>query len=322
MHFSLNMVPVPQWTHRTFEGVDPWSDNGSATWTLVVYAMLSETFAGKMEPEKQTTPANSNEVPGHLAIGIAQPGGQYHILPMAVRDLWRTGQIRDQDLPVLLHRMEGRLKTSDYPPDKGSCVALAVGAFSALVFVLAGVVSLFAPAQERIIDFTSTPEWLAKPMAARQVTMMQPVPAAALSPVSVAISPPAGYGPDQYHAPGRSQLAAVAAGSEYRLVLISVPKDLDNPGGVVLARSALSIPDSAVAPIKQQFPSLNTDYVLCVGWKRLDALSPFDVELYSTMKQFMYLTGPLALLCMLPIVLRRLRRQSVARTAMRLLRSS
>ena len=45
MQISLNMVPVPQWTHREFQAPDPWAQDLPTRWQLVVCRLVSETFA-------------------------------------------------------------------------------------------------------------------------------------------------------------------------------------------------------------------------------------------------------------------------------------
>ena len=44
MPCSLNMVPVPQWTHRHIDVVGPWAGNRPVRWSIVVYKLLSGTF--------------------------------------------------------------------------------------------------------------------------------------------------------------------------------------------------------------------------------------------------------------------------------------
>lgn len=116
MNISLNFVPVYQWTHREFDGVDPWAGNRPVRWSVVVYQILSETFANANPPAPQTVAAHSTAIPKKFVIGIFNGAhNRYRILPLALQDLWRAGQVRDQDLPGFLYQIEQPLRRTDYP---------------------------------------------------------------------------------------------------------------------------------------------------------------------------------------------------------------
>ena len=119
IRMSMNLVPVHQWTHRKFDGVDPWENNQPVQWSVVVYRMVSDSLVLATPVAKQTVPAESNDVPKQLAVGIfSEAHNRYRVLPQVVQDLWRARQVRDEDLPWLLHRIEEPLRLNDYPPSR------------------------------------------------------------------------------------------------------------------------------------------------------------------------------------------------------------
>jgi hypothetical protein len=140
MTLSLNLVPVYQWTHREFDGQDPWSQGQTVRWSVVVYRMVGESFLNAAPAAKQSVPSGSKQVPRPFVIGIfARAHNRYRVLPLALQNLWREGQVPDDDLPWLLHRVEQELWISDYPPARTSvalivacltCAALAYLCFS------------------------------------------------------------------------------------------------------------------------------------------------------------------------------------------------
>jgi len=140
MTLSLNLLPVYQWTHREFNGEDPWAGGRPVTWSVVVYRMVGETFINAAPAAKQSVPSTSNRLPRMCVVGIfARTHNRYRILPLALQDLWREGKVADQDLPRLLHRVEGPLRISDYPPARFSMVLKAgTVAFAALSWFSCG----------------------------------------------------------------------------------------------------------------------------------------------------------------------------------------
>jgi hypothetical protein len=139
MYVSLNRVPVYQWTHREFDGTDPWAEDRPVRWSVVAYRMLSETFVAGASPAAQVVPSESNAVPGKFAMGIfARVSGRYRVFPNALQDLWRAGRVPDDDIPWLLHQIEQPLRRSDYPSGTLPLVMLFLGIAFA-VFALPGV---------------------------------------------------------------------------------------------------------------------------------------------------------------------------------------
>lgn len=117
MLLRLNPVPVFQWTHREFTAGDPWAADRPVQWSVVVYRMLAESVVAQTRCATRSVPVESNDVPRKFAVGVyARAHNRYRVLPLALQDAWRSGEIRDRDLPWLLHRIEGPLRISDYPP--------------------------------------------------------------------------------------------------------------------------------------------------------------------------------------------------------------
>jgi len=71
----------------------------------------------------------------------------------------------------------------------------------------------------------------------------------------------------------------VPAGREKRMVLIAQRNDLMNLTGLELRTSSAGLPASIVSAMKEKYPDLNPDYVMCNGWDWPDAYS--DVEKYQ-----------------------------------------
>ncbi len=136
MSISLIRVPVYQWTHREFDGTDPWAGERPVRWSVVAYRMIGETFVNGASPSAQAVPSESNAVPGKFAMGVfARASGRYRVFPNALQDLWRAGRIQDEDIPWLLHRIEQPLRRSDYPSGTLPLVMLVLG-ISCGVFAL------------------------------------------------------------------------------------------------------------------------------------------------------------------------------------------
>jgi hypothetical protein len=134
---SLKIVPVYQWTHREFTGVDPWVGGEPVTWSVVVYRMVGKSFVNATPALPQSVPSDSNRLPRPFVIGIfARAHNRYRVLPLALQELWKVGRVADQDLPRLLHRVEERLKSADYPPAR-LLLFLKVGAlcFAGLTYL-------------------------------------------------------------------------------------------------------------------------------------------------------------------------------------------
>ena len=146
----LKYFPVLQWTHRQFDGVDPWADNQPVRWSVVVYRMVEEASVGApvLDPpaSEQLVPAESNDVPKKFAVGIfAQAQNRYRVLPLALQELWRARQVRDEDLPWLLNRIEQPLRRNDYSPNKVRLVMLLFPSTSVCSPPLALAFTCFSP---------------------------------------------------------------------------------------------------------------------------------------------------------------------------------
>lgn len=145
---SLNVVPVHQWTHRQFNGVDPWAGNGQAViWSLVVYRMLSESFIDTTPVAQPAVGPESNAIPANLSVGIyARAHNRYRVLPLALQDLFRSGEVRDYEIPWLLRQVEERLLLCDYPPGNVTLLMLVYGIGLGLFAVLSLMVNLLGMA--------------------------------------------------------------------------------------------------------------------------------------------------------------------------------
>lgn len=138
MSYDIRIIPVHQWTHREFIGVDPWANNRPVKWSVVVYRMLAASFVASTPIAQQSVPADSNDIPKKFAIGIfSKEHNRYRVLPLALQDMWRAGQVRDQDLPWLLHQVEQPLRISDYPPGRLPMVAKMYTILCAVLTLLA-----------------------------------------------------------------------------------------------------------------------------------------------------------------------------------------
>ncbi len=117
MVLRFNQVPVYQWTHNEFSAPDPWADDKIVAWSVVVYQLVGESFIGQTPKVPRPASPQRKSIPTKCVIGIyARAHQRYRILPLALQDLWRDGQVDDQDLPKLLYYIEEPLRITDYPP--------------------------------------------------------------------------------------------------------------------------------------------------------------------------------------------------------------
>jgi hypothetical protein len=122
---NFNRLPVRQWKHREFEGLDPWAANRTARWSIVTFRMVPASMVAIAVCDPQNLPAESNAIPKKYAIGICQEtNGRYRILPAALAAAWRAHQVPDRDLPGLLYRGEEPLRRQNDLPGPPSGRAL------------------------------------------------------------------------------------------------------------------------------------------------------------------------------------------------------
>jgi hypothetical protein len=296
MYFNASTVPVCQWRHREFDGVDPWANNEPIKWAVNVYAYVPTLYANGPVTEKRTVPPESNDVPPKFAVGIYAPAhNRYRILPNALQDLWRAGMVRDQDLARLLYEKEMGLRRSDYPNAwPPSLIALCAILFGIFAVIALGLWSL-GPRTSRMRRFIDTAEWLsARPTNEASIILHGELPALAIYPLNTPISPPAGVKPGG----PLPLLAVVSGGREKRLVLIAQRNDLASLTGLELQASSARLPVSVISSMKEKYQELNSDYVMCSGWDWPDAYSDVEkYQMYQALKEVGIGCVILALLC-------------------------
>jgi len=172
----FNPVPVYQWTHAEFAGLDPWSDREIVRWSVVVYQLIPESFVAQTPPVKRPASSERNSIPNKCVIGIySREHNRYRVLPLALQDLWRAGKVEDRDLPRLLHLIEEPLRITDYPPGQLARAmkiyafafpVIALLAFMAHLYGAAAVLFVMAVICFGVADFWRqrrqrlTEEWL------------------------------------------------------------------------------------------------------------------------------------------------------------------
>ena len=115
MNFSR--VPVRQWKHREFDGLDPWEANRPVRWSVVTFRMVAKSMVRGAVSDPQSVPSESNDIPKKYKIGIyAEANNRYRILPAALAKAWRGRQVFDQDLPRLLYQGEEGLRLKNDQP--------------------------------------------------------------------------------------------------------------------------------------------------------------------------------------------------------------
>jgi hypothetical protein len=308
-------IPVHQWTHREFDGVDPWANNQPVRWSVVVYRMVSEMIANVALPAtKQTVRAESNEVPKKFAIGIfAKAHNRYRVLPLVLQDLWRAGKVRDEDLPWLLNKIEQRLWRRDYPPNPLQPLmlvyAIMFGVFTAIAL---GAYLFFAPFATHVRQFTNAEQWAKQPIQPdRSLNVHGELPIVGMFQLRSPVRPPTGLRAEQ-DGDSRSILAVVQATGEKRLALTVQKSNLVNTSGVVIRAHTAGLPDAVLLELKRRYPDLNTDYVLSTGWNWPNAVNPDEAETYQVILWIAAGMGLISLLSLSLYMWCRRRRRSQA----------
>ena len=113
---NFERIPVTQWKHRQFDATDPWARNQPTRWGIVVYRLVAKSMLPG-HVDEQSVPSEANDVPKKYYIGIhAEQSGRYRLLPGALANDWRAGQVQDQDLPRLLYQGEAPLRRENDEP--------------------------------------------------------------------------------------------------------------------------------------------------------------------------------------------------------------
>jgi hypothetical protein len=135
---SLRRVLIPQWTHRDFEADDPWSGARGVRFALVVCSAVPSNMVHAARKFLQTVGPESNAVPGKLVVCLAR-GDTLLPLPVALRALWRDGEVQDADLPRLLQSAEPLVKSGDLPHTTRAPALLGI----AIAYGILGPVAFF-----------------------------------------------------------------------------------------------------------------------------------------------------------------------------------
>lgn len=126
---NFNRVPVRQWKHREFDGVDPWATNRPVRWSIVTFRMVPVSMVRSAACDRQSAPSETNDIPKKYAIGVyVESNGRYRILPRALATAWRRREVLDPDLPRLLYQGEEQLRRkNDQPgPPRGRALVHAI----------------------------------------------------------------------------------------------------------------------------------------------------------------------------------------------------
>jgi hypothetical protein len=113
-------VPRAIQTLRHFRAPDPWTGDAAAEWTLNWYTFETnprgrrsqEAYIKSRIAKSPLADAAKRKQSGVLT-GI-ETAGRYHLLARMLAKRWRCGECEDQALPLLLHRIEPRLRRTDF----------------------------------------------------------------------------------------------------------------------------------------------------------------------------------------------------------------
>lgn len=98
---------------RTFRAPNPWNNGQVCDWDLNCYG-IATTMGVDPNLAEETQNPNFDRVHSE-SLGIqAQPNGRFHILPGSLAELSQGGQVPDEALPALLHRIEPDLEDLDF----------------------------------------------------------------------------------------------------------------------------------------------------------------------------------------------------------------
>ncbi|BDC48999.1 hypothetical protein F183_A13150 [Bryobacterales bacterium F-183] len=125
---DFHYFPVVVENHGVFHTADPWDEGRLREWRLVGYQMHTTTIHPPYPPKK----GSAHDV----MMGIeAADGRRYRVLPLALQPLFHNGEIPAEKIPALLHRIEGKLRSSDYPPRRAyTGLAITYLVFGAVVY--------------------------------------------------------------------------------------------------------------------------------------------------------------------------------------------
>jgi hypothetical protein len=106
---AIPLAPRRVRTLATFEAPDPWHGGAPARFAIDLYRILPKGSAAS--PENSLW--SGKEVCG---IRSEEDGGQEHMLPEALTELWRTDRVPAHLLPRLLAGIQPTLRRTDFAP--------------------------------------------------------------------------------------------------------------------------------------------------------------------------------------------------------------
>jgi len=108
----LTWFPHYDTTYGTFDGPDPWANGRNTTWNINLYHLGR---AWGQNDKSYTRVQRPENLPAMGTIGIGTAGAEsYHMLPVFLCEMWVQGRVKDEDLPALIHQIEGPLKLRHY----------------------------------------------------------------------------------------------------------------------------------------------------------------------------------------------------------------
>jgi hypothetical protein len=295
--FSLKMVPVPVQTLGEFIAPNPWTGNPRETWTLKVYALVSETFATSarwrfLDKERKQTEdlatrrarIQNNKLKMGQTIGFESADGRVHMLPRMLLQLWQAREVSDAALPALLKDFEPALKKSDFRMYRPRLIFKV----EAILFLVFGFLALTLLAADKTLDTghrQTQPKqaaWLEQPMHEQTVWVqgqgVQSLGCFRLRPGLV--QPPARL--NTYGTLGL--ICGFQAQNETRLALMDVqeselrtmaPKSVIVLRGVVLPPDRLGLSPQLMDALGKRLPQLNKNFIFVYNadWGNPDGFS-------------------------------------------------
>jgi hypothetical protein len=273
MIISLNLRPVKVRTLREFTAADPWSDRNAARWSISLFRFVMEDYAvgaawKEMDP---TRPRAADDDPGldgrtlrrDEVIGLETRDDRPRLLPRMLTRRWLEGEVRDEVLPSLLHRLEPRLRRVDFKPPPPTLVFAILAAIPGLILLGLAVALLWpTPAAHRSLT-VSTAQWLAAPLEPATVMFE----GGRLKLADRTLVPPDLKLPADLVGPAPDEVGFIKAARESRAVLYPgkyvYNGALEIWGGTVLPVDDVpGLGSYARGALRQQAPDLNTTFVL------------------------------------------------------------
>ena len=285
MYYSLKTVPVRLETLGQFTASNPWNGNPAETWTLGLYALISESYAPSLKwkqmrkEQAETADAASRrravqdrKLKMGQTIGFESSDGRQHMLPRMLNDLWHSGDVPDQAMPALLKQFEPKLKRSDFKMNlkrlifKGEAIMLLIFGLTALTVWLINRMPANSTRTQVEMDQVS---WLGRPMSEHAiwakgegVTLDDYVGLR-----NGVVQPPhelTTWGPlnllGWFKSQNETRLALMDVSQSQLRLHAPVPKFVLR--GVVLPAAKLGMPQQLLDTLAEKIPNLNKDFLL------------------------------------------------------------